>query len=57
LEGSLQPRQRVQVRAQAHNGTSIAFESVLRLDSTVEVEYYLNGGILQTVLRHMAADA
>jgi aconitate hydratase len=57
LEGSLQPRQRVQVRAQAHNGTSIAFEAVLRLDSTVEVEYYLNGGILQTVLRHMAADA
>jgi aconitate hydratase len=57
LEGALQPRQRVQVRAQAHSGTSIAFEAVLRLDSTVEVGYYLNGGILQTVLRHMAADA
>ncbi len=26
----------------------------MRLDSEVDVEYYLNGGILQTVLRKMA---
>jgi aconitate hydratase len=33
---------------------AILFEAVVRLDTPVEVEYYRNGGILQTVLRGLA---
>ncbi|WP_130865365.1 aconitate hydratase AcnA [Acidipropionibacterium timonense] len=36
------------------NGTSIEFDAVVRIDTPGEREYYLNGGILQYVLRRMA---
>jgi aconitate hydratase len=32
-----------------------SFKAVARLDSAVEVNYYCNGGILQTVLRSLLA--
>ena len=32
----------------------MSFQARVRLDSDVDVEYYANGGILQTVLRKMA---
>ena len=51
LESELQPRQKVKVVAQNADGQSIGFDATLRLDSAVEIGYYLNGGILQTVLR------
>ncbi len=35
-------------------GSVTVFTARLRLDSDVDVDYYLNGGILQTVLRNMA---
>jgi aconitate hydratase len=50
----LEPRQVVSVRATAEDGREIDFETIARLDSEVDVEYYENGGILQTVLRKMA---
>ena len=31
------------------------FQTVCRIDTPVELEYYRNGGILQTVLRRMAS--
>jgi aconitate hydratase len=31
------------------------FRAICRIDTPVEVEYYRNGGILQTVLRRMAS--
>ena len=40
--------------ATAEDGATKTFEARLRLDSDVDVEYYQNGGILQTVLRKMA---
>ena len=44
----------VDVRATAEDGTITEFEANVRLDSDVDVEYYMNGGILRTVLRKMA---
>jgi aconitate hydratase len=44
----------VKVTATAEDGTVTRFETKARLDSDVDVEYYRNGGILQTVLRKMA---
>jgi len=42
------------VPATADDGTVTRFTARARLDSDVDVEYYRNGGILQTVLRKMA---
>jgi aconitate hydratase len=35
-------------------GETTEFEVLIRLDTELEVEYYRNGGILQTVLRQLA---
>ncbi len=44
------------VRAHRENGSVVEFRAIARLDSEVEIEYYRNGGILQTVLRRLAAE-
>jgi aconitate hydratase len=50
----LAPRQPVTVTARHPSGRVVRFETVCRIDTPVEVEYYRNGGILHTVLRKMA---
>jgi aconitate hydratase len=47
----IQPRQQLKVRAKKADGSEIAFEAIARLDTPVDVLYFRNGGILQTVLR------
>jgi aconitate hydratase len=47
------PRQRVQIKATRPNGDVVEFAAIARIDSPVEVEYFRNGGILQTVLRRL----
>ncbi|HLO04048.1 MAG TPA: aconitate hydratase AcnA [Symbiobacteriaceae bacterium] len=47
-------RQPVQVVATKADGTKVAFTVTARLDTPVEIEYYHNGGILQSVLRRLA---
>jgi aconitate hydratase len=54
IADGLQPGCTVDVTATAEDGTETRFEANVRLDSDVDVEYYMNGGILQTVLRKMA---
>jgi aconitate hydratase len=51
----VQARQRLTVTARRPDGGTQTFEVIARLDTPVEVNYYLNGGILQTVLRKMAS--
>ena len=41
------------VRATAADGTSKEFRRTVRIDTPVELDYYRNGGILQTVLRKL----
>ena len=52
LSNDLQPRSTVKVVATGSNGT-IEFEASVRIDTPVEMDYYRNGGILQTVLRNL----
>ncbi len=52
----LKPGQTVQVRATRTDGTEQTFDTVCRIDTPVEVDYYRNGGILHTVLRRMATE-
>ena len=54
VAANLTPGGTVTVKATAEDGSTKKFEATLRLDSDVDVEYYVNGGILQTVLRKMA---
>ncbi|MAU10714.1 MAG: aconitate hydratase AcnA [Anaerolineaceae bacterium] len=51
VSDDLKPLQTLDVTATSEDGTVKTFKTVVRLDSPVEVEYYKNGGILQTVLR------
>ncbi len=53
LEGGLSPRMTVTVQARRDDGSTISFPAIARLDTPVEVDYYRNGGILQTVLRNL----
>ena len=54
LSDDLQPGQTVRVTATSPLRGSKAFDAVVRIDGPVELEYYRNGGILQTVVRRMA---
>ncbi len=51
ISDAIKPKQDVTVVATADDGTTKTFTVTARLDTEVEVEYYRNGGILQTVLR------
>jgi aconitate hydratase len=55
LSDDLKPRQAVTVVARSADGTGVGtmFEAIVRIDTPVEIDYYRNGGILQTVLRKM----
>jgi aconitate hydratase len=57
LDDSLQPRSQVTVRATAPDGSTKTFVANVRIDTPVEMDYYRNGGILQTVLRKLLASA
>jgi aconitate hydratase len=56
LDDSLKPVQTVRVAAVSPDGRRIEFNTVCRIDTPVELDYYRNGGILQTVLRRILAD-
>lgn len=47
----MKPNGELTVRAKDENGNEVQFQVVLRLDSAVEIEYYINGGILHKFLR------
>ncbi|MCH2182547.1 MAG: aconitate hydratase AcnA [Mariniblastus sp.] len=53
LDDDLQPRSSLTVVAQRDSGESVTFDVNVRIDTPVEMEYYHNGGILQTVLRNL----
>lgn len=48
------PLSEIPVVVTKRDGSTIEFNAVVRLDTPVEVEYYRNGGILQTVLRNLS---
>jgi aconitate hydratase len=54
LSDEMTPRQEYTVRARNEDGTVTEFKVMSRIDTPVEVNYYRNGGILQTVLRRLA---
>jgi aconitate hydratase len=55
LDDSLKPGATLAVIATAADGSKKQFDVRCRIDTPVELEYYKNGGILQTVLRKLLA--
>ncbi|QEG22653.1 aconitate hydratase AcnA [Mariniblastus fucicola] len=53
LGDDLQPRSTIKVTATDDDGKELTFDAVVRIDTPVEMDYYRNGGILQTVLRNL----
>lgn len=51
----LRPRQDVEVTLTRADGTVETFQTRCRIDTVNELDYFLNGGILQYVLRKLAA--
>lgn len=57
IDNGVQPGQTVQVQATREDGSTFEFSAIVRLDSMVDVDYYRNGGILQTVLRQLIKES
>jgi aconitate hydratase len=55
LHGDLKPRQRLIAEIVAPDGALKRVPLICRIDTLDELEYFKNGGILQYVLRHLAA--
>nr|MBI1232130.1 aconitate hydratase AcnA [Cytophagales bacterium] len=55
IADGLSPLKTLQIKARKPDGASVAFEVICRLDSSIEIAYYRNGGILHYVLRQFLA--
>lgn len=55
LDDGLKPQSTLEVHATAADGSKKTFQAIVRIDTPVELDYYRNGGILQTVLRKIRA--
>ncbi|MCC6960028.1 MAG: aconitate hydratase AcnA [Dehalococcoidia bacterium] len=56
IAADLAPGKRLPVTATDDDGRVTTFEAVCRIDTPVELDYYRHGGILQFVLRQLAAN-
>ncbi len=56
VDDQLQPRSSITVKATTADGTSRDLQATVRIDTPVEMDYYRNGGILQTVLRKLLSE-
>jgi len=55
LAGAIKPRQDVSVELEKADGSRASIVVTARLDTPVEINYFRNGGILQTVLRKLVS--
>jgi len=55
LHGEIKPHQRLIAEIVSGNGTLKRVPLICRIDTLDELDYFKNGGILQYVLRHLAA--
>jgi aconitate hydratase len=53
IDFNVRPRSTIEVTAAKPDGIKISFPAKVRIDTPVELDYYRNGGILQTVLRKL----
>ncbi|RMH70607.1 MAG: aconitate hydratase AcnA [Gemmatimonadetes bacterium] len=56
IHDNLKPQEVLEITATRDDGSTVAFKAKVLLNSEMEIKYYRNGGILQTVLREMLAE-
>ncbi|MFL2755893.1 MAG: aconitate hydratase AcnA [Dehalococcoidia bacterium] len=56
VENSVDPGSKINITATKKSGEQITFEVLCRIDTSIENEYYRNGGLLPYVLRQMLKD-
>ena len=49
----MQPRQQIVIKVVRADGSENTFEAISRLDTDIEVTYFIHGGILPYVLRQL----
>ncbi|TLN23485.1 aconitate hydratase, partial [bacterium] len=49
------PDSELTLRAERQDGSLVTFKAIARIDTPIEVDYYLNGGLLPTILQGMTA--
>ena len=54
---NIRPRQTLQVKITREDGSTVTANTVVRIDTDNELDYYRNGGILHYVLRNLANEA
>jgi len=57
IANDIKPLKEIEVIAKREDGSEIKFNAIARLDSSIEIEYYRHGGILQYVLRQFLEKA
>ncbi|MFW5995572.1 MAG: hypothetical protein ACOCRN_05615, partial [Spirochaetia bacterium] len=57
LHDGIRPKETVKVSAKRESGETVEFDTTVRIDSPVEIDYVRNGGILHTVLRRFVGEA
>jgi aconitate hydratase len=53
IHSRMTPKQDIAVKVEKPDRTEFSFTTTARLDTAVEIDYYLNGGILPTVLHRL----
>lgn len=53
IADGIKPQQTVRVSVVRPDGSHMTFNTMVRIDAEAEVEYFVNGGILQMVLRQL----
>ena len=53
MAGGIEPRQSVAVTATSQEGSPVTFQATVRIDAQAEIDYFVNGGILDKVLRKL----
>ena len=56
IDDDMKPGQELTVVARADDGSEVRFQVVSRIDTFVEIDYYKQGGVLQTVLNMLLTD-
>ncbi len=57
IEGGVHPRQEVPLVIRRKDGTTQSIKVLLRIETPIEVDYYVHGGILPFVLRELLSTA
>ncbi|MBT8138239.1 MAG: aconitate hydratase AcnA [Gammaproteobacteria bacterium] len=56
IANGIEPRQTASVLVTRKDGSELTFETLVRIDAQAEVDYFVNNGILQMVLRQLLAE-